>query len=233
MQYNMYMKRAVIACGAIAAAAQPAVAQSGRVSTPVGVVQVGIEGGASISNFIKNGNLPGGANDPNNRTGGYGGLSFIVQSNSSAVGLQTGVLYVQKGAKSSFADGSLRGGVQLGYVEVPVMLRLGVPLSLIGVAPTVVLGGSLGWRVNCKAVAEVGNFSGSSDCDNALLNQDLNVKRFDGGLTAGIEVPIKLGERYLAVPSVRYVRGLTRISDVGSNDRMNSTLLIGLGLRFR
>lgn len=230
MRYNKCMKGAVIACGAFAAA-QPVVAQSGRMSTPVGVVQVGIEGGASISNFIKNGDLP--ANDPNNRTGGYGGLSFIVQSNSSAVGLQTGVLYVQKGAKSSFANGGIRGGVQLGYVEVPVMLRLGVPLSLIGVAPTVVLGGSLGWRVNCKAVAEVGNFSGSSDCDNALLNEDLNVKRFDGGLTAGVEVPIKLGTRYLAVPSVRYVRGLTKISDVGSNERMNSTLLIGLGLRFR
>lgn len=230
MRYNMSMKGVVIACGAIAVA-QTASAQSGRVTTPVGVVQIGIEGGATISNFIRNGNLP--ANDPNNRTGGYGGLSFIVQSNSSAVGLQTGVLYVQKGAESSFASGALRGGVQLGYVEVPVMLRLGVPLSLIGVAPTVTLGGSFGWRVNCKAVAEVGTLSSSNDCDTALLNENLNPKRFDAGVTAGVEIPIKLGAHYLAVPSVRYVRGLTRISDVGSNERMNSTVLIGLGLRFR
>ncbi len=231
MRYNMCMNGAVAALGVLAAA-QPLTAQSGRMSTPVGVVQVGVEGGASISNFVGDG-----VGNPENRTGGYGGLSFIVQSSNSAVGFQTGVLYVQKGAQSTFSISNggqtVTGGVKLGYVEVPVMLRVGVPLSVAGVAPTVVFGGSLGWRVDCKATAESGSQSSTSDCDNTLLNQNLEVKRFDGGVTAGIEIPIKLGERYLAVPSVRYVRGLTKISDAGTSDLKNSTVLIGLGLRFR
>lgn len=213
--------------GITAITAAPVRAQS--VSTPMGVAQIGLEGGATISNFIGDD-----ANNAKNRTGGYGGLTFILHPDGSAIGFQTGVLYVMKGAKASFDNLSgVTGGVKLGYIEVPAMLRIGVPLKLAGIAPTVVAGGSFNWRISCKAVAESGSFSSSSDCDNALLNQDLDVKRFDGAATVGVELPIRFGTHYIAVPSVRYVQGLTNITDVGGNDVKNSAILIGVGLRFR
>jgi hypothetical protein len=206
--------------------------QAQSIRTPVGVAQVGVEGGVSIANFGGND-----ANNAKNRTGGYGGLTFIVHPNGSAIGFETGVVYTMKGARSSFTSNggfsSVTGGVKLGYVEVPALLRIGVPMSVAGVAPTLIAGGSFNWRVSCKVVAESGTFSGSSDCDKALVNQDLSVKRFDGGLTAGIEIPVKFGDHYLLVPSVRYIRGLTNITDANGTDLKNSSVNIGIGLRVR
>ncbi|MCC7055427.1 MAG: PorT family protein [Gemmatimonadaceae bacterium] len=229
MQSSTTMSR-VIAAGVAALIAVPSYAQSLR--TPVGVAQVGLEGGVSIANFTGDD-----ANDAKNRTGGYGGVSFIVQPAGSAIGMQTGVNYVMKGAKSSFSSGgalpTVTGGVKLGYVEVPLLVRVGVPLSVAGVAPTLIAGGSFNWRVSCSAVAESGSFSSSTDCDNALVGQDLDVKRFDAGLTVGVELPIKAGARYLVVPSVRYIRGMTNITDANGTDLKNSSINIGIGLRVR
>ena len=239
MRYNKFVTGAMLTCGVLAAApaveAQTATSTGAprRWSTPLGVAQVGIEGGWTISNFVGNE-----LDNASNRNGGYGGLTFIVHPSTSAIGFQTGVLYVQRGAQSSFSRGngalpSITGGVKLAYVEVPAMLRIGVPLSIAGVAPTVIGGASFGWRVSCRAITEFGNISTSRNCDDALVNEDADTKRFDVGATVGVELPIKLGERYLAVPSVRYVRGLTRISDNAGNDIKNSSVMIGLGFRFR
>jgi Outer membrane protein beta-barrel domain len=225
----------MLACGvlAVAPAAHAQARESGRMSTPLGVAQIGLEGGWTISNFVGNE-----LDNDSNRNGGYGGLTFIIQPNTSPIGFQTGVLYVQKGAKSSFSSGGgstpvISGGVKLTYIEVPAMIRIGVPLSLAGAAPTIVGGASLGWRVDCRAIIETGSNSASRSCDDALLNEDLDTKRFDLGATVGVELPIKVGERGLIVPTVRYVRGMTRISDVNGNDTKNSSVMIGLGLRFR
>lgn len=235
MRYNTVMSAAMLACGvlAVAPAAHAQARESGRMSTPMGVAQIGLEGGWTISNFVGNE-----LDNDSNRNGGYGGLSFIIQPNTSPVGFQTGILYVQKGAKSSFSTGGgsipvTSGGLKLSYIEVPAMIRIGVPLSLAGAAPTIVGGASLAWRVDCRAIIESGNNSASRSCDDALLNEDQDTKRFDLGATVGVELPIKVGERGLIVPTVRYVRGLTRISDVNGNDTNNSSVMIGLGLRFR
>lgn len=234
MRYNSCVTAAMLAAGVLATApaANAQQRESGRVNTPVGIAQVGLEGGWTISNFVGNE-----LDDASNRNGGYGGLTFIIQPNTSTVGFQTGILYVQRGAKSSFSAGGsgipvTTGGVKLGYIEVPAMLRIGVPLSLAGAAPTVVGGASLGWRVSCRAITETGTVRSSTNCDDSLLDEDLDVKRFDLGATVGVELPIKVGERGLIVPSVRYVRGLTKVSDTGG-DIKNSQVLIGLGLRFR
>lgn len=231
MQYDSSVTTALLACGMLVAAAPTAGAQA-RMTTPVGVAQVGLEGGWTISNVVGNE-----LDDASNRNGGYGGVTFIIHPNSSAVGFQTGVLYVQRGAKSSFSSGGngipvTTGGIKLGYIEVPAMLRIGVPLSVAGAAPTLVGGASLGWRVSCKAITETGSLNSSTDCDDVLVDENADVKRFDLGATVGVELPIKLGERYLVVPSVRYMRGLTKVTDAGG-DIKNSQVLIGVGLRFR
>jgi hypothetical protein len=235
MRYNMFVTAATLACGVLAVtpAAHAQARESGRMRTPVGVAQIGLEGGWTISNFVGNE-----LDNDSNRNGGYGGLSFIVQPNTSPIGFQTGVLFVQRGAKSSFTSGgsgfpSTSGGLKLSYIEVPAMVRIGVPLSVIGAAPTIIGGASLGWRVACRAILESGNRTTSSNCDDALVTENLDTKRFDLGATVGIELPIKVGQRGLIVPTVRYVRGLTKISDVAGNDTKNSSVMIGLGLRFR
>lgn len=206
--------------------------QPGRWSTPLGVAQVGVEGGWTISNFVGNE-----LDDASNRNGAYGGLAFIIQPSSSAVGFQTGVLFAQKGAKSASSSNAgipvTNAGVRLSYIEVPAMLRIGVPLNVAGIAPTVIGGASLAWRIGCRTISESGNTQSSTNCDDLLQNEDGETRRFDLGTTVGVELPIKLGERYLAVPSVRYTRGLRRISDANNNDIKNSSVMIGLGFRFR
>lgn len=235
MSYTTFVSAATLACGvlALAPAASAQSGDAGRMSTPIGVAQIGLEGGWTISNFVGNELAKS-----SNRNGGYGGLSFIIHPNSSTIGFQTGILYEQKGAKSSFSNGSIgipvtTGGIKLGYIEVPAMLRIGVPLSVAGAAPTVIAGASLNWRVSCRAITESGAVRSSTDCDDVLVNQNNSTKRFDLGATVGVELPIKIGQRGLVVPSVRYVRGVTRISEGAGNDTKNSTVLIGLGLRFR
>jgi len=225
------MSAAVLVCGVVGSAgvlgAQTSTdSDRGRFSTPFGIFQVGAEGGVSLSSFVGDD-----ANDPKNRTGGYGGLTFILQPNKSAVGFQTGAMYVQKGANAD--DDGIAGAIKLDYVEVPVLFRLGVPLSA-GFSPTVLVGGSLAWRVRCRVAARVGNIDASTNCDEANgLGGGLGIKRFDGGLSGGVEFPITSGGRYIFVPSVRYTRGLTNLSDANGTDVKNSSILIGLGIRFR
>jgi len=222
---------AALACGVLSSAsalgAQAATdTNRGRFSTPFGIFQVGAEGGVTISNFVGDD-----ANDAKNRTGGYGGLTFILQPNKSAVGFQTGALYVQKGAKLD--DDGVAGSLKIDYLEVPVLLRVGVPLSA-GFAPTLLVGGSLAWRVRCRVEVSGGGINASADCnDSDDFGADLGVKRFDGGLSGGVEFPITMGGRYIFVPSVRYTRGLTKISDIDGTDVKNSSIQIGLGIRFR
>lgn len=222
---------AALACGVVSSAGALGAQTSsdsnrGRFSTPFGIFQVGAEGGVSISSFVGDD-----ADDPKNRTGGYGGLTFILQPNKSAVGFQTGAMYVQKGAKVN--DDGIAGAIRIDYVEVPVLLRVGVPLSA-GFSPTVLVGGSLAWRVRCRVAASVGNIDASANCDDDNgLGGGLGIKRFDGGLSGGVEFPITMGGRYIFVPSVRYTRGLTSLSDADGTDMKNSSIQIGLGIRFR
>lgn len=231
MYHKNRMLAAALACG-VAGSAGALGAQTsgdsnrGRFSTPFGIFQVGAEGGAAISTFVGNDAL-----NAKNNTGGYGGLSFILQPNKSAVGFQTGAMYVQKGAKVS--EEGIRGAIKIDYVEVPVLLRVGVPLSA-GFSPTVLVGGSLAWRVRCRVEATVGNIEASSSCNDANgFGAGLGVKRFDGGLSGGVEFPLTMGGRYIFVPSVRYTRGLTKLSDANGSDIKNSSVQIGLGFRFR
>ena len=198
----------------------------GRLSTPFGIFQIGAEGGVAISNFVGSD-----ANDSKNRTGAYGGLTFILQKNESAVGFQTGALWVQKGTK--FDDDEFAGSINLDYLEVPLLLRIGVPISA-GFSPTLLVGGSLAWRIRCRVEANVAGIDASTDCNgNNQFDIDPGIRRFDGGLSAGVEFPITMGGRYIFVPSVRYTRGLTSLSDADGTDIKNSSIQIGLGIRFR
>jgi len=229
------MTRAIALCGtALFGGASVALAQTDMGMSPrrtPGFVQFGLEGGASIANFIGSD-----AGNSKNRTGLYGGLTMLIQPQTSAIGFQTGVLYVEKGAKANNEPtniGNLTGSINLRYIEVPVLVRIGVPMSFAGVSPTIMAGASLGYRVGCRIETSGTGFNSSFDCDDALGEDDFDTKRFDGGVSVGVEIPVAVGSSFILVPSVRYIRSLTNVVNGSNNDIKNSNVLIGVGFRFR
>lgn len=239
MQITTVLSARLLACGiALASAATVASAQSdtvGNVRSPMspgpGAFQLGLEGGLSIANFSRDSPF-----DTRSRRGPYGGLTLIVQPQTAGLGFQTGLLFVSRGARSEDSNGSessVTGGVKLSYLEVPLMLRIGIPMSVAGIAPTVVAGGSVGYRVGCRVEARGLGLSTEFDCDDALAIDTFDARRFDGGVTVGVEVPVAIGGRVIVVPAVRYTHGLVNIVDGSGSDVKNRAVQVGFGLRFR
>ncbi|HYW50070.1 MAG TPA: porin family protein [Gemmatimonadaceae bacterium] len=209
----------------------PTVPAGNQSITTPGAFQFGLEGGVSIANFIADTPF-----ETRNRRGPYGGVTLIVQPQASALGFQTGVLFVTKGVRNGDSNGdesSITGGVKLSYLEVPLMVRLGIPLSFAGIAPTLVAGGSIGYRIGCRVEARGLGLSTDFDCDDALAIDTFDAKRFDGGVTVGVEMPVAIGGRVIVVPTVRYTRGLVNIVEGSGAEVKNSALQLGFGLRFR
>jgi len=133
---------------------QPATAQRVR-------PQFRIDGGASLATVT--GDEIVGAKT---KVGPYFGLSAIVQRPGSVLGLQTGLFYVSRGAKVNAPDidPDITASVKLGYVELPVMLRIAPVAKAGGAVPAFFVGTSLALRTGYKAVAGSVNV----DCDDPV-----------------------------------------------------------------
>lgn len=177
--------------------------------------QFGIEAGAALATLT-------GDEDEGVKTkvAPYFGLSAIVQRPASMLGLQTGLFYVSRGAK--FEESGSTGSLKLGYVELPIMLRI-APVTKSGAAvPAFFAGPSLAFRTGCKLEAE----GISVECDDFA-----ELKSFDFGVTLGGEVAIPAGRQLFIVPSVRFTQSVTSISDEQDTSVKNRTIQIGVGLR--
>jgi hypothetical protein len=84
--------------------------------------------------------------DESNRTGFAGGV-FLDIGGSSPLGIQVGAQYTQKGTELDFGDAVEE--FSLDYLEIPVVLKLGIPLG--PVKPSVFGGAALGFNTSCEA----------------------------------------------------------------------------------
>ncbi len=160
-------------------------------------------------------------NSSKNRTAPYLGVPMIVQNPSSVPGFQAGLSWVGKGAKAD--DAGVSGEIRLQYIEIPLMLRLAKPVSGSGVVPALMLGVAPALRISCEVGANIGGGSVSTDCADA----DAGVKRFD----IGADLAFPAGTRLMIVPTVRFTRSLSTISDESGLDVKSSVIQIGVGLR--
>jgi hypothetical protein len=148
-----------------------------------------------------------------NRTGFVGGV--FLNYDAGILGLQFGGQYSQKGV-----DLDVGGAIDefsLSYLEIPAVVKLGIPLGVI--KPSVFGGAGLGFQTGCDVSGE--------DCGDDFKGTD-----FTG--IAGADVAIYLGSLSLWADG-RYHFGLNNINEasdvVGDLKNRNWTLQAGIGFK--
>lgn len=156
------------------------------------------------------------------RLGFAGGLQARYDL-TPTVGLQVEALYSQKGAKDQAEEGQNTvddGTYQFDYIEIPVLVRVGLPVSRLADAG-IYAGPSIGIPVGAR-------FDSAGDND----NRDID---YDGDLSTDIGVAV--GADYYAGPvgvDLRYTFGVTDVFEdgVGIPDARNGAFAVSLGYRF-
>lgn len=180
-------------------------------------VQFGVMAGAS---FAKLGGSDVGSNDT--RTGFVAG-GFLRFTPAGMFALEPQLLYVQKGAKADFGGG-ITGTLKLDYVQVPVLIKLNIPMADKAVAPNIFVGPAIGFKASCKISASNGSSSASGSC----ADNDFGIKSTDFSAVFGAGLDI----RHFSFQG-RYDLGLTKLGDgSANNDVKNRAWLLTVGYAF-
>ena len=148
-----------------------------------------------------------------NRTGFVGGI--FLNYDVGVLGFQVGGQYAQKGVDLDV--GNAVDEFSLSYLEIPAVVKLGIPLGII--KPSVFGGAGLGFQTGCDESGE--------DCGDQIKGTD-----FTG--IAGADVAVYLGSLSLWADA-RYHFGLNNINEtsdvVGDLKNRNWTLQAGIGFK--
>jgi len=169
---------------------------------------LGFRGGVSVASASLD---VGQTFDKTNRTGFAGGV--FLNLDAGMLGFQVGAEYVQKGVDLDIANTVSQ--LSLNYVEIPAVLKLGIPLGLV--KPSVFGGVGLGLNAGCD--------NSGADCADQVKSTD-----FSG--IAGADVALYLGGISLWADA-RYHFGLSNINEpsavVQDLKNRNWTLQAGIG----
>lgn len=149
--------------------ATPATAQIG----------IGVIGGVSFANLHgADIDIPGLSRS--GRTGFLAGAMLDIPL--GAVSIRPEVFYVQKGVR--FSDSSGEAGFNLDYIEIPVLLVVGIPAG--GLKVEFFAGPQVAFQAKCSVVATpTGGSSSSVDCPSDLIEStDFGIV-FGGGVAVG------------------------------------------------
>jgi opacity protein-like surface antigen len=159
------------------------------------------------------------------RTGLAAGGVLQFALGSSAF-LRTGALYSQRGGDAS--SGGVTGGIHLTYIEVPVMLGL-MPAAASSFRPFLMVGGHVGFKLDCKVEGSSGGVGVSYKCDDPALGYD--IRSMDLALAGGAGVMLTAGRGTVTIDA-RYVLGMQSIdntSGAGASDIKNRGVTVGIG----
>jgi hypothetical protein len=145
--------------------------------------------------------------------------------------------YAQKGAEnfqSRLAAGE-PAEVSLSYVEVPVLLRLPIPVGSGRFQPYLAGGPVFGWQLDCEVRA--GASGAREDCGQLLggaQQLEETLRNFEQGIMFGAGVAFEVIQGLGAITlDARYARGLSRLSDDANGPEIqNRALSLLLGYRF-
>jgi hypothetical protein len=183
-------------------------------------VEVGLKGGVTFADIPKFGEeINDDEGNAQMRVGMAAGGHLAITL-GGIVGVQTDVLYTQKGIKAEApSDVDQTVALELDYIDVPVLLRLG-PSGGNGLQ--FLVGPSFNFNIGARTVLE------------GIIDEDADVKDeiedFEMGLVLG-------GGYYGSVVIVegRWQEGLTDISsfrEFGDSTYKNRTFLVLVGVRF-
>ena len=164
-------------------------------------MQVGIKAGLNIANLGGSDadNLVGQSLD--SKTGFSGGVFFTYQFNNMFA-IQPEAYYSMKGATYSISGANLT--VSLDYIEIPVLLKLIIPVEGSNIKPSIFAGPAIGFNTTHKMKVE---YSGQT------LEEDIqDTKSTDFSLAFGGGIGFMVGKNELGV-DVRYILGLSTIDN--------------------
>jgi len=169
-------------------------------SVSLAQMQIGLKAGLNISNISGDD-----AGSPDSKTGFAGGLFFMYKF-SNMFAIQPEVYYTMKGAKEkeSFGGETVEATVSLDYIEIPLLLKLLIPIQGSSINPVIFAGPAVGINTTAKAKLEAGGESFEEDIE--------DVKSTDFGLVFGGGVGFPVGKNELGF-DVRYILGLSTIDD--------------------
>jgi hypothetical protein len=156
---------------------------------------------------------------------GFGVGGFLALDLTRNIAIQPELQYVQKGSR--FRTENTRSSLILGYLQVPLLLKLQIPTGGPGgISPHLYGGAAASYRIDCRLNLTTGNNSLSQPCSNL---DEPPPKRWDASAIAGAGVDFG----YLFV-DLRFDAGLTRIgTTAGQEDIKNRTFSIVIGTEFR
>jgi len=175
-------------------------------------MQIGPKAGLNIANIVgDDANFFG--LDLDSRTGFTGGIFFMYQF-SDLFAIQPEVYYTMKGATLSTNGADITFSID--YIEVPVLLKVIIPVEGSNIRPSIFAGPSLGFNTTAKLKVEADGESSEEDLE------DINSTEF--GLVFGGGVGIMIGKNELGL-DIRYILGLSTIDDSADNQDVKSTVI--------
>lgn len=156
----------------------------------------------------------------------FSGGGFLSAKVSPAFAVEVDALYALKGAQET-AEG-VTAKVKLGYIEVPVLARVIVPVEKSKVEPSIFAGPYVAFKTNCTVKGSTEGISVSMDCSEM---EGGAIKSTDFGLAFGGGVAFPLGTRVSGLLEGRYDLGLTKIDDgTPQADVKNRSLMVFAGV---
>ncbi len=153
---------------------------------------------------------------------GFGVGGFLTFGLTRNIALQPELQYVQKGAR--FRTETSRSSLLLGYLQVPLLLKLRVPAGS-GITPHLYGGAAAAYRLDCRLNVNSGNSSVSQPCSNL---DEPPPRRWDTSVIGGVGVDFGL-----LFVDLRFDLGLSRIGATpGQEDIKNRALYLMVGTAF-
>lgn len=147
---------------------------------------------------------------------------------SPLLGLQTGGYYSEKGATAVEAGTDL--GIDLAYVEVPLLLTVSIPTGPSPLTPRLYAGPQVAFETSCELAGSSGPFSVSSSCEDAVDEGiGLDPASTDLSVVLGGGLDLSAGPGALTVDA-RYDLGLSDINEFeGTEGLKNRAFSVSAG----
>jgi hypothetical protein len=184
-------------------------------------VTLGVKGGLNIADV-------GGGDAPSTgetKTGFIGG-GFLELQFGNIFAVQPEVLYTMKGIENF--SGTPDSEIKLSYIEVPVLLKVNVPIEGSNIRPNFYAGPVVAFEGSCK-VTDPGTSVDDEDCDAAAAAPAFDDEPFetvstDFGLVFGGGLDFLIGGAEVGA-DVRYTLGLTTIDDADDPDDIKNQVI--------
>lgn len=194
--------------------------------------QFTLRGGVDLAKFFGDG-----APDVDRKSDlGFGGAFSLFSFGPASVSAEG--YYRRKGARSvaEFQQAVLVGEdaeVGIDYVEVPVLIRIGLPALGGRILPYINGGPAFAWRIDCS-IKVSGTGESSDDCaDLASENIEDTLRDYEQGLALGGGFDFLVGSLGAINIDARLTRGLSRLSTgEADGDVKNDVFSLMLGYRF-